>query len=329
MKDLLLLLSRYPYDTSNRETLSDLLGEVQNWPKLVELINAHGIIALAAYNIKEARLEKKVPFDSMSILENGYLQSVVRNIWLTEHWKEVNTILVNAGIKHVLLKGMALEHTIYESGGLRQMTDNDILVKPEDALKSWTLLKRYGFSHGPVKSELHKKILPFIGKHLPTLYKNGYAIEIHHRLFDNENNPETGNNDPVNDAVEILVNDTNAWILSKEMQLRHLVSHFKRHAIEGSVQIRQYADILLLDKNSNVTMPDEFIDEPQQTYRSAYMKAAYKKGYLSVPERYRLRFLIGDIFPSLTWMKQRYNCGRLKAILHYPFRVAKLVWLIS
>ena len=328
MKDLLLLLSRYPYDISNRETLSDLLGEVQNWPKLVELINAHGIIALAAYNIKEARLEKKVPFDSMAILENGYLQSVVRNTWLTEHWKEVNTILVNAGIKHVLLKGMALEHTIYESGGLRQMTDNDILVKPEDALKSWTLLQMYGFSHGPVKSALHKKILPFIGKHLPTLYKNGYAIEIHHRLFDNENNPETGNNDPVNDAVEILVNDTNAWILSKEMQLRHLVSHFKRHAMEGSVQIRQYADILLLDKSSNVVMPDKFITDPQQSNNKEYRKAAYRKSFASVPSKYRVRYLAGDIFPSLSWMKERYKCSILKALLYYPLRIGKVFMLL-
>jgi hypothetical protein len=33
-----------------------LLGEVSDWHTLVKLINAHGIIALAAYNIKEAGL---------------------------------------------------------------------------------------------------------------------------------------------------------------------------------------------------------------------------------------------------------------------------------
>src|SRR5512133_3242064 len=112
MRDLLLLLCRYPFEEKNRELLTKLLREVLDWPKTVTLINDHGIIALTAYNIKEAGLEKEIPADAMAVLESGYMKSVVRNTWLTERWKEVNTILSNAGIKHVLLKGMALEHTL-------------------------------------------------------------------------------------------------------------------------------------------------------------------------------------------------------------------------
>jgi len=329
MRELLLLLCRYPFDELNRETLSDLLGEVQDWHELVGLINAHGIIALAAYNIKEACLEKKVPVDSMAILENGYLQSIVRNTWLTEKWKEVNAILGNAGIKHVLLKGMALEHTIYGSKGLRQMNDNDILLKREDSLKAWYLLQQNGFSHGPVKSSLHNKILIDIGKHLPELHKDGYTVEIHHKLFDPENEPGSSELDPVDTSVEINIGETKAFILSTGMQMQHLISHFERHAMEGSVQIRQYIDILLLDKNSNVIMPDKFIIDPQQSDNKAYCKAAYKNGFKAVPAKYRLRYLAGDIFPSLSWMKERYKCSYLKASLHYPRRIGKLVWLIS
>ena len=58
MKDLLLLLCRYPFDAANRDILSEMIGKVQDWHKMSELINTHGIIALAAYNIKEAGLEK-------------------------------------------------------------------------------------------------------------------------------------------------------------------------------------------------------------------------------------------------------------------------------
>ena len=157
---------------------------------MVRLINAHGIIALAAYNIKEAGLEKEVPADAMAALENGYRQSVVRNIWLTERWKEVNAILENAGIKHILLKGMALEHTLYGSKGLRQMTDCDIFVKHEDSLKAWYLLQKEGFSHKPLKSPLHKKILTAY-RETPSqsLTKDGYIVEIHHKLFESEINP--------------------------------------------------------------------------------------------------------------------------------------------
>ena len=224
---------------------------------------------------------------------------------------------------------MALEHTVYDSKGLRQMTDNDILVKKEECMKAWLLLQQHGFVPGKIKSPLHKMILSEIGKHLPTLYKNGYALEIHHRLFDTDNKPESSSDALVNEAVEIHINGTKAWILSEEFQMKHLVSHFERHALEGSVQIRQYADILLLDKNSNVKMPDEFISDPQQKNKKSYRKAAYRKGFEAVPPGYRLRYLAGDIFPSLSWMKERYKCGGMKALLFYPHRIGKLLWLIT
>ena len=328
MRDLLLLLCRYPFEESKRERLSDLLGEVQDWQKLVELINAHGIIALAAYNIKEAGLESKIPAEAMAILENGYLQSVVRNTWLTEHWKEVNTILGDAGIKYVLLKGMALEHTLYGSRGLRQMTDNDILVKKDDCLRAWSVLQQHGFTHAPIKSALHKKILTDIGKHLPELYREGYTVEIHYNLFDYNEEAVKGGPDPVDSSVEILIGGVNARILPNDIQMKYLVSHFNRHAEEGSIQIRQYADIILLDKTSNVIMPDKFIADPHQTENKVYRKAAYRKSYVAVPPKYRLRYLAGDIFPSVNWMKERYKCGLLKLLLYYPARLAKLMWLL-
>ncbi len=59
MRELLLLLCRYPYEDKNREQLFKIIMEISDWLGLVNLINAHGIIALAAYNIKEAGLLKK------------------------------------------------------------------------------------------------------------------------------------------------------------------------------------------------------------------------------------------------------------------------------
>jgi len=333
MKDLLFLLCNYPFDEKNREPLSKLTGEVKDWHKMVELINAHGIIALAAYNIKECGLEKKIPQDAMAALENGYMQSVVRNSWLTERWKEVNIILSNAGIKHVLLKGMALEHTLYGSKGLRQMNDNDILLKRDDAIKAWHLLQQHGFSHELIKSSLYKVIIADIGKHLPSLYKNGYAVELHHKLFDNRTTGEKEYVNPVDSAVEIVIGDTKAWILSKEIQMMYLIDHFNKHAMKGEVQLRQYADIILLDKTSKVIMPDTFIANPQQQndprYRkAAYRKAVYRKTVASVPGKHRLRYIAGDIFPSVKWMKERYGCSGMKSLFYYPHRLGKLLWLV-
>jgi hypothetical protein len=270
MKDLLLLLCQYPCDKSNRDVLSGLIKDVVDWHKAVELINAHGIIALAAYNIKESGLEKEIPEDSWAMIENGYRQSIVRNTWLTERWKEVNTILNNAGIKHVLLKGMALEHTLYGSRGLRQMNDTDILVKRDDALKAWYLLQQNGFYHEPLKSPLFKKIMFDFGDHLPCLYKTGYAVEIHDNLFHNKTDEEKIPNDAINNAVEILIGDIKAWVLPERLQLPYLLDHFKKHASGGNIQLRLYADIMLLNNTIRMEIPDSFIIQPQQEGKQGY-----------------------------------------------------------
>jgi hypothetical protein len=327
MRALLTLLCQYPCNVSGRNELASLLREVKDWPKTVELINAHGIIALAAYNIKVSQLQNEIPETSMALLEDGYMKSVARNAWLTERWKEVNEILTNAGIKHVLLKGMALEHTLYGSMGLRQMNDNDILVSREDAFKTWHLLKGEGFSHAPIKSALHTRILLDVGKHLPTLYKNGYAVEIHHKLFDN-NSILNKQSDPIEYAIPFSIRGTEALMLPDEIQTLYLIDHFHKHLQEGSVQLRQYADIILLDKNAKISFPDDFIYNPVQTGHPKTQKKAYREAIMSVPGKHRLRYLAGDIFPSLQWMNQRYGCSGIKTLFYYPQRMGKILWLV-
>jgi hypothetical protein len=162
-----------------------------------------------------------------------------------------------------------------------------------------------------------------IGKHLPCLFKNGYAIEIHHDLFKNNSS-----NDPVDEAIEILIEDTKAWILSGDLQIKHLTDHFERHASEGDCQLRLYADIKLSDETSNINIEDRFIDNPIQCMNPEFMRTSYKINFRTIPVRYKLPFLLGDIFPSLEWMKNRYKCGEAKAFLYYPHRIGKLLWLI-
>jgi len=326
MKALLLQLCQYPFDPSKRERLAELIKQVNDWKKTTHLINAHGIIALAAYNIKEAGLEILIPADAMTALEKGLQQNILRNAWLRERWKEVNKILNSAGIKHILLKGMALEHTRYGAKGLRQMTDNDIFIHPEQALKAWKLLQEYGFQVKPLKSPLHFKIIIQANKHLPTLLNEGYAVEIHTRLFSNSRE-EPDPSEVFRSAPEISVDGVKAFVLPEKIDLQYLTDHFRRHLDEGECQMRSFADLRLLNSSLLSVFPDEFVEEPSRGYLRSYQKAAYRSAVRSVPAKYRFRFVIGDIFPSIKWMKERYGCGAMGAVLRYPMRVGKLGWL--
>lgn len=328
MRQLLLLLCRYPFDEKNRETLSALIREVQDWHKMIKLINAHGIIALAAYNIKEAELSELVPEYAMRLLEDGRRQSMIRNAWLTERWKETDKILSEAGIKYVLLKGMALEYTVYGGQGLRQMNDNDIFVNPDDSMNAWQLLQKNGFTPAPLKSRLFGKIMFDIGHHLPALYKNGYAIEIHDKLSDNKSRSESGYPELSGNVAEVMVDNRKALILKNDIHLKYLISHFERHAQEGECQLRLFADIVLLGKDTSVDFPDRFIPDPLQKDKAVFRKSSYLAAIRNIPPKYRLRFILGDLFPSMQWMKEHYRCGIIKAFFLYPLRIGKLRWLI-
>jgi hypothetical protein len=328
MKELLLLLCHYPFDDTKKEPLANMLGEVQDWKELVRLINAHGIIALAAYNIKEAGLEKLVPAEAMAALENGYRQSVIRNLWLKERWKEVNEILEKAGIKHILLKGMALEHTIYGSKGLRQMNDNDILIKREEAKEAWFLLQKNGFTYNTPKSPLHLKIMRDLSHHLPSLNKEGYSLEIHTNLFDHKTAEEMGHTDLFAKTVEITIDNKKALILPPEIHLKYLINHFERHKRSGESQLRLYADLLILSPGNPVEYQEQFILDPDQKDKTEFRKASYRAKVNFIDPKYRLLYVLGDLFPSIGWMKERYGCGGIKAVMYYPHRLGKLLWLV-
>jgi hypothetical protein len=232
------------------------------------------------------------------------------------------------GIKHALLKGMALEYSIYGGQGLRQMNDNDILVSPEDSIKAWEILKKEGFLMAPLKSRLFRKFVFNLGDHLPALSKDGYTVEIHTNLSGSGTISESGSFDLSGNVEELIIDNHKALMLKKDLQLSYLINHFEKHVRAGDCQLRLFADIVLLGKDSFEDFPEQFIAEPIQSYKKIFRKAAYKATIGAVEPKYRLRFIIGDMFPSVRWMMKRHNCNIFAAGFYYPRRIAKLLWLL-
>lgn len=324
----LLALCGLESSEGQKQEILQLMEEHIDWDRYLKLVNEHGIIALEAYNIRELGFSDRVPEGVMNVLDNARMKTLMRNTWQIQQWKEVNDILSAAGIKHVLLKGMALEHTVYRSLGLRQMTDTDILVKKDDALRAWNLLQQHGFIPEIIKSPLYKKIITEIGKHLPTLVKDGYAVEIHNRLF---HEPEKNGklNNAIDNAIGIDVEGTRAFVLKDDIHLEFLKDHLDYHLVSGGAQLRLFLDMELIKPGSAPPLPDGFLTKPDQSASRQQRKNAYRTAFFSVPKEIRFRYLAGDIFPSLQWMRKRHNCSTFKAFCLYPGRLGKLLWLFE
>lgn len=324
---LVFSLCRMEFDDRQKGEISELAGQVSDWNRFSWLVNEHGITALAARNIHYLELDTLVPDDITKFLEGGRMQSMIRNTWLTGKWKEVNVILSEAGIKHLLLKGMALEHTVYGSAGLRQMNDVDILVKRDEILKSWFLLKAHGFKSDMIKSPLHRKIMTETGKHMPTLRKEGFPVELHHRLFMSPEKNKLLDN-VIDNAMEINIEGSTAFIPGNDIHLEFLKSHFEDHMSLGGIQLRLWLDIELISHRSAPAMTEEMLRNPHQKSTPRQQRKYYRNHFFSIPMSARFLYLAGDIFPSVKWMKTRYNCSTVKALLHYPQRIGKIFRLL-
>jgi hypothetical protein len=283
------------------------------------------------------------------------------------------------GIKVVLLKGLALELTVYGNKGLRQMTDTDILIRREDYLKAQGLMMNNGYDSAPVKSGFHKPIMEWTGKHLPSLLKNGLSIDIHIGLFGGSKTKLSA--EVINTAAAISVDREKAWVPRPVFFFLFLIRHLNHHEMNGESQLRLYADlVVLLEKYRDeiicheligyasqagiskevawklellrdlwgIPFPDWIDDYIDKWFVSGsinnfvfFLKSpkgnkparpgkVYRNMISEVPGFHRKAlFLLGDIFPTLGFMKKRYGCkSKAGALLRYPLRFGKLFWLV-
>ncbi len=271
---LLILLSRIDFTPEQKDRVKDEIQSFPAWKLFASLAVRHGVAALVWQNITDLGLAGSVPESEKTLLEGLRFKSIARVSWITETAAAVTSLLGKEGIKVVLLKGLALEHTVYGARGLRQMSDADLLVAPSDALKARDLLVREGFSSMPLKSPLYRHIILDLGNHLPELHRGGISVDLHHRLFGpeggemviraieesevigyrkegSENNSSSGRNysagksymkEPgtASDAIH------NFRVLPPITSFLALVSHIYKHEIKGEFQLRLWTDIYLL-----------------------------------------------------------------------------------
>ena len=130
---LLITLCRISLTEKQKREIGNLIKEIRDWDNFVRMSNEHGVIALCWYNINRLGKNNKIPYKISEILHSAYLKNLTRNAFLFKQLDEVALLATKYGIRIVLLKGLALEKTVYGNRGLRQMTDIDILVRKEDA----------------------------------------------------------------------------------------------------------------------------------------------------------------------------------------------------
>lgn len=376
---LLLGLCRLDIDDRLKVKLQDLAGKIADWKYFASLAGSHGVAALVYINLEKLECLQFVPGETVEFLKNSLLLNMTRNISYAETMKGVLRVLNNESIKTVLLKGMALEQMVYGNRGLRQMTDVDVLVSISDCIRAQNALINNGFASLPLKSAIQKLIIPYTGKHLPTLIRNGFQIELHHELF---GSGKSGLTKILFDSSnEIEFAGERAFVPEPQIFFLYLVKHLFLHEMNNESQLRLYTDLIamigkfmegiinpaLLEYANRAEMNqilacrleplrelwgisfpqsiNDFIDkwnDPESIKKFVFFLKSpknnppldkawfYRNSLKDIPGLHRkMIFILGDIFPSISWMKKRYGCrSGWKALLYYPHRFGKLWYLI-
>jgi hypothetical protein len=229
-----------------------IADSVSDWGNFLELSNKHGIIALCRDNIIKTGLKHKIPEAIWNGFEAGYLKSLSRNTLINRITEEISEIADKENIKIVLLKGLALEKTVYGEKGTRQMTDIDLLVDIQNARRLRNLLIEHEYMAAPFISGIYEKRLFVEGKHLPEMFRKGIQVEIHVKLFDQKKNTLT--EELIEEAHHL---NKNVYIPDVHLHFLYLVKHMAKHEREGSSQLRMYADLAILLENYDMVIENE------------------------------------------------------------------------
>jgi len=160
---LLLLLARTRQDTAvDAEALSLIDRSALNWTAFIETANGHGVLSLCHRALTRLHPDA-LTAETHAVIQKSVMNTAMRNLEMTNELTRLNKLLTDAGISLLSYKGPTLATIAYGGVGLRQFTDLDLLVPPEQLLAAKTQLMAQNYvalsdpEHRPTQKEDHDR----------------------------------------------------------------------------------------------------------------------------------------------------------------------------
>lgn len=206
------------------------------------------------------------------------LQVVYRKTWSQNRirLRTLRDLLMrfqNEGIDLMVLKGGALILLAYRDSGVRPMTDLDLLVKPEAALRAVQCLHAWGW-----KSSLHQPELLMEIRHGDEFVAaDGQRVDVHWNILQECCAPGS-NDDFWRQAIPCEIDGTACKALCAADQLLHVIVHGARWSLVQPVS--WVADATVLIRSAGATLDwDRFLDQARSRRVVAPVRGALE--YLS------------------------------------------------
>lgn len=206
----------------DRELLTAL--SPQDWNDLLTLAAWQRVVSILRHRLQQKKLIDTVPVETVKMLRNALFQITARNLRLNAELARLLAALKTESIHLVLLKGMVMANTVYESIGLREMNDIDVLAKPDDLARIVGILTSLGYVPEDPITDINLTVQA--ANHLPAFFNEKHTkIEVHANITRPGENYSIDPQGLWQRAVPVQIAGCNTLMLSAEDMLLHLCLH--------------------------------------------------------------------------------------------------------
>jgi hypothetical protein len=233
-------------EEKNRDEIEIILKTIDvDWEAVVKISTSHYVFPAIYCNFKRADFLKYLPTDLVTYMKHITNLNRDRNTQIIEQSKDLNTVLLENGIRPLFLKGTGnILEGLYEDIGERMVGDIDFLFQQKDYFKSIDVLKSDNYT-------IHENELDYFQgfKHYPRLVKpaNIAAVEIHKEVIIEKHRGEFYCKMISEDAQQI--NDFSVLSFENQLSLSIISSQINDYGFElKKFSLRNAYDVFLLSK---------------------------------------------------------------------------------
>jgi len=280
-EELILLAADIQPESSVLEKLDALIPILQNWEGFSKMAIDRAAAPLVADKLPLLSNAGRIPQTVLRNLKQASLRTLTRNMLLTEHFRQIVTAFNAAGIPVVALKGILLMDWLYGNINLRQSSDLDLLVHPEQGLAALEVLDRMGYVPNSIKlSDFVKEKTSMV--HYEPMIKNGVSVEIHVRVHSEAERYHLDLQSMWANAVTLQLHGVTALGFSPEDLLLHLCVHLDKHFRSGQFQFTSLYDMVNMLNHKGDVLNWELFE--QKCLQADAMGVTYK--YLLLVQKY-------------------------------------------
>jgi hypothetical protein len=280
---LILLVSKLRATTKDLAEIDACLLQISDWDAFAVQVIKRGVSGFVVKKMPLLNNKNLIPNEIFLLIEQAYLRTVNRSVWLFGHFSNVVNALQNAEIEVVALKGVYLSEYLYTEIGLRQFSDIDLLIRPDKTLKAVEILQSLGYRYQeaiPVSDFIRQKS-DYV--HLPPMILNGVSIELHVKLHRGGEKYNVNIDRIFATKIPALINGNEVFALDTMHQLIHIAVHAHKHFEEGNINFSSFLDLAnLVD-----SVPEDF-------YSKSFEKLCEAYGVTEIVFRYLL--LVHEFF---------------------------------